>query len=138
MTDIDFTLEIASWDEKPYREFDDGRKYTRADVVLKGAEEAGPGDRFTAGTFEALMYYRADGTSEYVTLTELSGTLDGRTGTFVARGRGGFDGKSASGESQIVEGSGTGELAGISGRLVSVSTHEDFPNMPLTLTYQLD
>ncbi len=52
-------------------------------------------------------------------------------------GRGTYDGTTASGESRIVPGSGTGGLAGISGGATSSSTHADYPYMPLTLTYDL-
>jgi hypothetical protein len=31
----------------------------------------------------------------------------------------------------------TDELAGLSGTATSVSTHEDYPNMPLTLSYDI-
>jgi len=125
-------LKIESWDEKPYRELSDGGKLTRADVLLSG-----PGDGLTSATFEALMFYRADGTSDYVTVMHITGTLDGRPGSFVLQGHGAFDGTTARGQSRIVEGSGTGELAGLSGTAESVSTHEDYPFMPLTLKYDI-
>ena len=125
-------LKIESWDEKPYRELSDGGKLTRADVLLSG-----PGDGLTSATFEALMFYRADGTSTYVTLMHLTGTLDGRRGSFVLQGQGTYDGKTARGESYVVEGSGTGELAGLGGTCQSVSTHDDYPFMPLTLNYDI-
>jgi hypothetical protein len=102
-------LKIDSWDEKPYRELPDG----------------------------ALLYYRPDGTSSYVTLMTLEGELDGRNGSFVLRGDGAYDGTTARGESTVVPGSGTGALAGIIGTAVSESTHADYPFMPLTLTYEL-
>ena len=38
----------------------------------------------------------------------------------------------------IIDGSGTGDLAGISGSAQSVSTHADYPYLPLTLTYELE
>jgi hypothetical protein len=38
----------------------------------------------------------------------------------------------------VVPGSGTGELAGISGTGTSVSTHDDYPFMPLTLRYEVE
>lgn len=123
-------LKIESWDEKPYRELGDGGKLTRADVRLSG-----PADGLTSATFAALMFYRADGTSSYVTLMHVTGTLDGRAGSFVLQGHGTYDGKTARGQSQVVEGSGTGELAGLSGTGESVSTHDDYPFMPLTLRY---
>ncbi|GIF73515.1 DUF3224 domain-containing protein [Asanoa siamensis] len=133
MTEIVETkLEITSWDEKPYREFDDGRKFSRAEVTLGGT-----GDGLTGGAFESLLYYRADGTSDYVSIMEITGSLGGRSGSFVLRGDGTFDGTTARGTSTIVPGSGTGELAGISGSAESVSTHADYPNMPLTIRYDL-
>jgi hypothetical protein len=125
-------LKIESWDEKPYRELSDGGKLTRADVLLSG-----PGDGLTSVTFEALMFYRADGTSDYVTLMHITGTLDGRPGSFVLQGHGTFDGTTARVQSQVVQGSGTGQLAGMNGTAESVSTHQDYPFMPLTLKYDI-
>jgi len=125
-------LKIESWDEKPYRELSDGGKLTRADVLLSG-----PGDGLTSATFEALMFYRADGTSDYVTLMHITGTLDGRPGSFVLQGHGTYDGTTARAQSQVVPGSGTGELAGLGGMCESVSTHDDYPFMPLTLKYDI-
>jgi Protein of unknown function (DUF3224) len=127
---LETRLEILSWDEKPYRELDDGRKFTLAEVKLQGT-----GDGIESAAFEALMFYQADGTSSYVTLMQITGRLGDRAGSFVLRGDGTFDGKTAVGASSIVPGSGTDELAGISGTMSSASTHEDYPHMPLTLTY---
>jgi hypothetical protein len=138
MTEIlETRLHIDSWDEKPYREFDDGRKFTRADVALGGSGDTGSSDGLDAATFEALMYYRADGTSNYVTLMHVTGTLDGRTGSFVLQGTGTYDGTVARGESSVVPGSGADGLAGLSGTAESVSTYADYPFMPLTLRYDL-
>lgn len=125
-------LKIESWDEEPYRELGEGSKLTRADVRLSG-----PSDGLTAASFEALMFYRADGTSAYVTLMHVTGTLDGRAGSFVMQGDGTYDGTTARGQSHVVEGSGTGELAGLSGTAESASTHSDYPFMPLTLKYDI-
>jgi hypothetical protein len=129
---MDTKLKIESWDENPYREFDDGRKFTRADVVLTG-----PADGLSSATFDALMYYHADGTSTYVTLMHVTGRLGGRSGSFVLQGHGTYDGTTARGKSWIVEGSGTDELAGITGTGESTSTHADYPHMPFTLAYDI-
>ena len=131
-TTIDTKLEIKSWDENPYREFEDGRKFTRAAVELGG------NDGIESATFDSLMFYRADGTSSYVTLMQVNATFDGRTGSFVLQGTGGYDGTSASSQSTVIPGSGTGELAGLTGTLTSVSTHDDYPNMPISLTYTIE
>jgi hypothetical protein len=129
---VEAKLKIESWDEKPYRELDEGGKLTRADILLSG-----PDDGLTSATSEALMFYRADGTSAYVTVMQISGTLGGRQGSFVLQGQGTYDGTTARGQSRVVEGSGTGELAGLSGTGESVSTHDDYPFMPLTLKYDI-
>lgn len=125
-------LEIKSWDEKPYRELDDGSKFTRAEVTL-----AGTGDGLESGTFQSVMYYRPDGTTAYVSVMQLSGTIAGRSGSFVLRGNGDFDGTTARGAMEIVDGSGTAGLAGITGTARSVSTHADYPHMPLEIAYAL-
>jgi len=125
-------LKIESWDEKPYRELGEGSKLTRADVLLSG-----PDDGLTSAIFEALMFYRADGTSTYVTLMHITGTLDGRPGSFVLQGHGTYDGQTARGQSHVVEGSGTGQLAGLTGTGESMSAHDDYPFMPLTLKYDI-
>jgi|SRR6266498_1118831 hypothetical protein len=126
-------LKIESWDEKPYRELDDGSKFSRADVALSGSD-----DGLKSATSESLLFYRADGTSSYVTLMRLTGTLDGRSGSFVLEGHGTYDGTTARIETHVVEGSGTGELAGLRGTGESVSTHTDYPFMPLTLKYDIE
>jgi len=131
-TTLETKLKIKSWDENPYRELDDGRKFTRAEVALASA------DGIDEATFEALMFYRADGTSSYVSLMSFTATIDGRSGSFVARGTGGYDGTTAVGESTVVPGSGTGDLSGLTGTVTSRSTHADYPHMPLTLTYDFE
>ena len=53
------------------------------------------------------MFYRADGTSAYVTVMHVTGMLGGRRGSFVLQGHGAYDGTTARGQSHVVEGSGT-------------------------------
>jgi hypothetical protein len=125
-------MRIASWDETPVEEFDDGSKLTRALVRLSDGA-----DGLASGSAGMLAYYRPDGTSSFVTVMRLTGILDGQAGSFVLRGEGAFDGTTASGRMTIVAGSGTGGLARISGTCESVSTHADYPFMPLTLAYEL-
>lgn len=125
-------MRIASWDESPIEEFDDGSKLTRAQVRLADGK-----DGLASGSSGMLAYYRPDGTSSFVTVMRVIGILDGRAGSFVLRGNGVFDGTTASGRMNVVAASGTGGLVGISGTCESVSTHADYPFMPLTLAYEL-
>jgi Protein of unknown function (DUF3224) len=125
-------MRIASWDESPVEEYGDGSKLTRAQVTLTDGEGG-----LASGSAGMLAWYGPDGASTYVTVMRLTGRLDGREGSFVLRGEGGYDGTTASGRMTVVPGSGTGGLAGISGTCESVSTHADYPFMPLTLAYDL-
>jgi Protein of unknown function (DUF3224) len=127
---LDTKLEIKKWDEQPYREFTDGRKFTRAEVALEGT-----GDGLDTARFEALMYYHADGTSTFVSLMHIDGALDGRSGSVVLRTEGAFDGTTATSRSEVIDA--TGDLAGLTGTAESASTHDDYPLMPLTLRYEL-
>ena len=131
---LETRLHIESWDEKPYREEPDGRKWTRAEVTLSGDGDDGG---LTGGSFEALMYYRPDGTSTYVTLMRLSGALGDRSGSVVLQGQGSYDGTTARVTATVVPGSGEDGWAGVTGEVESASTHADYPYMPLTLRYNL-
>ncbi|HEY3685308.1 MAG TPA: DUF3224 domain-containing protein [Streptosporangiaceae bacterium] len=132
MTTLATKLRIAGWDESALEELDDTTRITRAQVRLTDGE-----DGLASGSSGMLAYYRPDGTSSYVTVMRLTATLAGRTGGFVLQGEGTYDGTTASGRMTVVPGSGTGGLTGISGTCESVSTHADYPFMPLTLTYEL-
>jgi hypothetical protein len=127
---LETTIKIDSWDEKPSEEYDDGTKVAHAVVKLTEGN-----DGLGTGHLESVLYYGADGTSSYVGVLHLDGELDGRTGSLTAIGHGEYDGTTASSTMPIVEG--TGGLAGITGSVSSSSTHDDYPNMPLVIEYDL-
>jgi hypothetical protein len=133
-THVETRLKIESWDEQPYRELEDGRKFARANVALSVAEEGIE----AAATWDALLYYDADGTSAYVGLMHVVGRLGDRSGSFLLEGTGRYDGTAARGESIVVTATATGDLRGLRGTARSVSTHADYPFMPLTLDYDLE
>ena len=124
-----FRLDIKSWDEKPYHELADGRIIKAAEVVLA--------DSSISGTWRALLYYGPDGTSTFIGIMPVTATLGARSGTFVLMGQGRYDGTTARTTMEIVPGSGTDGLAGITGFAEHNSTHADTPQWPLTLTYDL-
>jgi hypothetical protein len=133
MTDhLETKLEIKSWDERPYKELADGQKFSRADVALSVATDAIEAE----ATSQSLLYYRPDGTSAFTGLMHIVGRLGDRSGSVVLLGTGTYDGTQARVEYAVVPDSGTGELAGITGSGASVSTHADYPFMPLTLDYE--
>jgi hypothetical protein len=104
------TFKIQSWDENPYAEFDAGRKLTRASV-----EQAFSGDIEGEGAVEWLMCYRPDETADFLGLQRIVGSVGERSGSFVLRMSGTFDGKVAKADWSVVPGSGTGELEPLTG-----------------------
>jgi hypothetical protein len=107
----DGTFKVEDWQEEDYSSLGDGRKLTRASV-----KQAISGDIEGRGSVEWLMYYRPDKTADFVGLQQVDGTLGDRSGSFVLRTSGSFDGDVAKGELTVVPGSGTGELESIDGR----------------------
>jgi Protein of unknown function (DUF3224) len=101
------TFKIDSWDEEPHGE---GGGVARAAV-----KQTFSGDIEGEGQTEWLMCYRPDKTADFVGYLRLEGRIGERAGALVFRSTGAFDGKEASGPLAIVEGSGTGDLAGIVG-----------------------
>jgi hypothetical protein len=109
MTKATGTFAVASWDEDTYEELDDG-KLTRAVVTQTFA-----GDIEGDGSVQWLMAYRADGTAHFVGLQLVSGAFGDRKGSVVLETVGDFDGKVAKGAWTVVQGSGTGDLVGVTG-----------------------
>ena len=81
---------ISSWDEDTYGELDGGGKLSRAAV-----EQAFEGDIEGTGAVQWLMCYRGDDTADFVGLQSVDGTVGGRSGSFVLRTSGTFDGSEA-------------------------------------------
>lgn len=105
------TFAMTSWDEKPFDEFDGGRKLTRARVAFTYH-----GDIEGESTLEYLMAYAPNGSGNYVCLERVVGRIGERVGSFVLQHAGTFDAAHAVKDTWfIVPGSGTGELQGLSG-----------------------
>ena len=103
-------FEVQSWDENTYEELDGEAKLTRASVG-----QAFTGDLEGDGSVEWLMCYREDKTADFVGLQRFVGRLGSRSGSFVMQTQGSFDGTEAKGSLDVVAGSGTEELSGITG-----------------------
>jgi hypothetical protein len=125
------TFEISSWDENAYVELDGGAKLTRASVG-----QAFSGDLEGEGSVEWLMCYREDNTADFVGLQRFVGRLGSRSGSFVMRTQGTFDGEKAAGELSVVPGSGTEELGGIAGGGAFVAPHGGTPSVDLDYDFE--
>ena len=77
--------------------------------------QAFTGDLEGGGSVQWLMCYREDKTADFVGLQRFVGRIGSRSGSFVMQTRGSFDGTEAKGSLDVVAGSGTEELSGITG-----------------------
>jgi len=130
MKTVNARFAIKSWDEKPYSEGPDLPKLTRASV-----SKTFTGDIDGEGVVEYLMIYANDGSASFVGLERITGTLAGRSGTFVLQRTGVFEGGLAKESYSVVPGSGTGELRGLRGDGMSSLGHGK--EYPFTLNYEL-
>jgi hypothetical protein len=102
-------FKVESWDENKTIEAEVGAtSFAKVEQTISGEIEG-------QGVAQWLMCYRPDKTADFVGLQQISGRLGDREGSFVLTSNGTFDGKVAAGDMVVVEGSGDGDLAGISG-----------------------
>jgi Protein of unknown function (DUF3224) len=111
------TFTVKSWDENTYRELEGSGKLTKAAVAF-----AFDGDLTAEAGWDAVMCYRPDGTAVFSGFQHTTGALGGQQGSFVLRADGEFVNGEARSTWQVVEGSGTGALAGLTGSGSAVAT----------------
>jgi Protein of unknown function (DUF3224) len=123
------SFDITTWDEQPYHE-EDGIRLSRTRVVkiFRGEIEG-------ESTAELLMVLAGEDAAAYVGVERVTGRVKGREGSFVYLHTATAVGESRSASWPVVAGSGTGELAGITGQV-------RIDNLPegghvLTLDYEL-
>jgi hypothetical protein len=103
-------ITVQTYEPVPYDEPGDGPVLTRIHV-----EESFSGDISGAGVVEFLQAASPDGTASFVGIERVTGTIGGRSGTFLLQDQGAVSGGVVSGEWFVVPGSGTGGLAGLRG-----------------------
>lgn len=104
------TFRILGWDEEPFDEPEGGPKLTKAHI-----RRSFEGDLVATGNLMYVMSYLDDSDATFLGFEKVAGTLGGRSGSFVLRHTGAYDGEKATATCEVVPGSGTGELAGLSG-----------------------
>jgi len=124
------TFTVKGWDENTYQELGGNAKLTKATVTF-GIE----GDITGQATWDAVMCYRPDGTAVYTGIQRVDGQLAGLEGSFVVQADGEFADGEARSRWQIIEGSATGGLAGMTGAGAAVATAT--PPGTFTLDYEL-
>jgi hypothetical protein len=101
---------VKSWEETAYDEAEGTPKTVKASI--KYAYE---GDIIGESASEALMVYVGE-EAQYVGLERVTATLAGRPGTFITSSVGAFKDGVAASSWDVVAGSATGELEGLTGR----------------------
>ena len=125
------TFKVDAWDEQPWDTADGQPKMTRAEV-----RKSFEGDLQGTGRLQYLMTYREDGSADFVAMERIHGSLGGKRGTFVLSHVGAFVNGAASGTWKVVDGSGTDELAGLSGSSAfSIPKGEEA--FPFALDYEI-
>jgi hypothetical protein len=109
-TRVSAVITVHKYEPAAYDEPADGPVLTRIHV-----EESFSGDLSGEGVVEFLQAARADGSATFVGIERVTGTLGGRTGTFLLQDAGTVQGSIVSGDWFVVPGSGTGQLAGLRG-----------------------
>ncbi len=125
------TFKVASWDEKTYEEMAEGKKLNRSSVTYTYE-----GDIVGESLGETLMFYPSEKTASFVGIERITGTIGGRTGSFVLQSSGTYDGTTARNNCTILPDSGTGELRGIRGEAKMEAGHG--PGGTLTLDYDFE
>src|SRR6266849_6274263 len=122
------TFGLKSWDEKTYNEIEAAPKLTRV-----SATKSYQGDIEGEGKLEYLMMYRTAGSASFMGLERVSGSVGGRSGSFVLQHSGTFEDGVAKVILSVVPGSGTGDLRGLTGDGGSNAGHQ--PPYAMTLDY---
>lgn len=105
------TFEVKPDEEDAYHEVNGQPRLTHA-----GGTQRFSGDIDGDGSIEWLMCYLPDGSARFVGLQRIDGSIHGRRGTFVIEAVGVHSGEGSEARWRIIEGSGTGDLAGITGQ----------------------
>jgi len=122
------TFGLKSWDEKPYNEIEGAPKLTRASVT-----KSYQGDTEGEGKLEYLMMCRTAGSASFMGLERVTGSVGGRSRSFVLQHSGTFEDGVAKVILSVVPGSGTGDLRGMRGEGEFTVGHQ--PPYAMTLDY---
>lgn len=104
------TIEVKTYEPQPY---DSSGGPTLNEIRVT---ETFAGDLVGEGTVRFLQAVRGDGSASFVGLERVSGTLAGKTGTFLLQDEGTLTGNQVSGRWFVIAGSGTGGFERLRGQ----------------------
>ncbi len=120
---------MQNWDEKPYEEIGSGAKLSKVNV-----KQEYTGDMVGTSTLEYLMSYTTTGTCSFVGHERFTGTLGGKSGSFVLQHVGKWENGEAKSSFNVVEGSSTGDLASLRGSGSYAAKHKEEPIVTFNYT----
>jgi hypothetical protein len=103
-------IEVKTYEAQPYDEVADGPNLVEIHVT-----ETFSGDIEGEGSVRFLQAIRDDGSASFVGIERVSGSIQGRQGTFLLQDAGTLEGNLVKGDWFVIPGSGTGELSGLRG-----------------------
>lgn len=103
-------IDVKTWGETPYNEVEGGPKLVRVAVT-----ETFSGDIQAEGEATFLQVVSGDGSASFVGVERVTGSVGGRSGSFVLQDQGTVEGGQVKGTWFVVPGSGTGGLRGLRG-----------------------
>jgi hypothetical protein len=103
-------IEVKTYEPQPYEQAGDG-----PDLVEIHVTETFSGDIEGEGAVRFLQAVRDDGSASFVGIERVTGSVGGRSGSFLLQDAGTLEGTTVRGEWFVIPGSGTGELAGLRG-----------------------
>jgi Protein of unknown function (DUF3224) len=115
---LEGAFEVTSWSEEPAAGLEGTVKVTTARI----------GQRFGGGIeaetmADMVMTYRPDGTAEFTGHQRVVGSIGSRSGSLVLHALGRYDGSQARTSFEVIAGSGTGGLAGVTGSGTAEAGH---------------
>lgn len=104
------TFSNTAWEERVFTEQNDFPRHSSVEAT----------NDFTGviagnGIVRYTMFYETGETGRFIGMQILNGSIDGRQGSFTVREEGSWEGTSIAGAMTVIEGSGTGDLVGITG-----------------------
>lgn len=101
---------ITNWQEETYQDLAGQGKLTQAKV-----SKTYTGRMQGTGEMTYLMAYHPNGTVDFTGVEYFSGSIDGKSGTLVLREQGQFEQGNARAEFEVLAGSASEQLVGVSG-----------------------
>ncbi len=135
MTHIDTTFSVKAWDEKTW-EGDPANDVQGSKMTHAAIKYGYKGDLSGESDVQYIMCYRDDKTGVYYGLEKITGSLNGKQGSFVIQHDGIFDETTVNATVTIVPDCGTDGLEGLTGTgQLAIDGHAE--QYTLSLDYEL-